>query len=285
MICSYALLSLNLTLLRLGHIHSTKHYFNERMDWIVLSTVTLTASILQTVTGFGFGLLCVPIFLWVVDSIAAIQLVIIVTLVMSIAIWPSVKGQMVPKLLTAFGIGCVIGSPIGITIFSQLNLNWIKVLAAIVILVVTLWNAYIYFMPLILKHDLFKHPHEGTRPVQIGVGVASGILGSTLAMPAPLVMLYLSGTCYQKNAIRSTILVFFILAYGLALVCQMATVGVTGQTWKMAATLCPAALAGVFIGHKLAPFLSIFYFRLIVFLTLLITSLVMLVNVMSSWSG
>ena len=255
------------------------------MDWVILSTVTLTASILQTVTGFGFGLLCVPVFLWVVDSIAAIQLVIIVTLIMSIAILPSVKGQMVPKLLITFGAGCVIGSPIGMVLFNQLNLNWIKVLAAVVILVVTFWNAYLYFMPMILKRDLFKHPGEGTQSAQVGVGVASGILGSTLAMPAPLVMLYLSGTSYKNQAIRSTVLVFFILAYGLALICQMTTQGIEGLTWRMAATLCPAALLGVYIGHKLAPLLSIFYFRLIVFLTLLITSLVMLINVISSWNG
>ena len=150
-------------------------------------------------------------FLWVVDSIAAIQLVIIVTLIMSIAILPAVKGQMVPKLLIVFGIGCVIGSPIGITFFNYLDLDWIKFLAALVILVVTVWNAYLYFMPMILKRDLFKDPGEGTPSAQMGVGIASGILGSTLAMPAPLVMLYLSGTSYEKQAIRSTILVFFHL--------------------------------------------------------------------------
>ena len=255
------------------------------MDWIILSTVTLTASILQTVTGFGFGLLCVPVFLWVVDSIAAIQMVIVVTLVMSIAILPSVKYQMVPKLLFTFGTGCLIGSPIGIVFFSHLDLNWIKVLAAIVILIVTIWNAYLYFIPMILKQDLIDQSDQGKQTMQVGVGVASGILGTTLAMPAPLVMLYLSGTSYDKQAIRSTILVFFILAYGLALFCQMVTAGVEIQTWKIASTLCPAALIGVFIGHKLAPLLSIFYFRLIVFVTLMITSLVMLANVISSWNG
>ena len=255
------------------------------MDWLVLSSVTLTASILQTVTGFGFGLLCVPIFLWVVNSVAAIHLVIIVTLVMSIAILPSVKGQMVPQLLIAFGIGCLVGSPIGMLFFNYLDLRWIKVLAAVVILIVTIWNAYLYFMPMILKRDLFKHPGKGTQSAQVSVGVASGILGTTLAMPAPLVMLYLSGTSYETHAIRSTILVFFILAYGLALVCQMTTQGVESQTWRLAATLCPAALLGVYVGHKLAPMLSIFYFRLIVFLTLLITSLVMLINVITSWQA
>lgn len=251
------------------------------MDWIILSSVTAIAAILQTVTGFGFGLICVPIFLWVVDSFAAIQLVIIVTLIMSAAIVPSVKGQMVPKLLITFGIGCLIGSPIGMIFFNQLDLKLIKLLAAIVILVVTLWNAYLYFMPMILKHALFKHPGKGNRSAQVTVGVASGILGTTLAMPAPLVMLYLSGTSYESHAVRSTVLVFLILAYGMALVCQMITQGIDIQTWRLAASLFPAALAGVFIGHKLAPFISVFYFRLIVFLILLVTSLVMLVNVLA----
>ncbi len=255
------------------------------MDWATLSTVTLVASILQTVTGFGFGLLCVPIFLWVVDSLAAIQLVIIVTLVMSLAILPSVKGDVVAKLLIVFGAGCLIGSPIGIMFFDRLNLDLIKLFAAIVILIITLWNAYLYFAPMVLKRDVIKKSHQGRQPVQFSVGIASGILGSTLAMPAPLVMLYLSGTSYKKQAIRCTILVFFILAYGLALACQMVTIGVEKQTWVTAASLCPAALLGVFIGHRLAPSLSVFYFRLIVFVTLLITSLVMLVNVISGWGG
>ncbi len=249
-------------------------------SWIILSAVTFIAATLQIVTGFGFGLLCVPVFLWVFDSIAAIHLVTFITLVMSLAILPSAKSQMVPKLLFALSGGVLIGSPLGITFSSQLNLEMIKLIAAVVILSITLWNAYQYLQRYFLDQALREHAGHGSTPVQVGVGIASGILGATLAMPAPIAMMYLSGTSYSKDEIRSTILVFFVVAYGVALGCQMTVQGVEAQTWKIALSLCPVALLGVWLGHRLAGVVSAFYFRLVVFATLIITSIIMLLSVL-----
>jgi len=249
-------------------------------SWIILSTVTFIAATLQIVTGFGFGLLCVPVFLWVFDSIAAIHLVTLITLVMSLAILPSAKAQMVPKLLLALSGGVLIGSPLGIAFSSQLNLEMIKLIAAVVILTITLWNAYQYLQRYFLENTLRKHAGSGSTPVQVGVGIVSGILGATLAMPAPIAMMYLSGTSYSKDEIRSTILVFFVVAYGVALGCQMTVQGVELQTWKIALSLCPVALLGVWLGHRMAGVVSAFYFRLVVFATLIITSIIMLLSVL-----
>ena len=249
-------------------------------SWIILSTVTFIAATLQIVTGFGFGLLCVPVFLWVFDSIAAIHLVTLITLVMSLAILPSAKTQMVPKLLLALSGGVLIGSPLGIAFSSQLNLEMIKLIAAVVILTITLWNAYQYLQRYFLENTLRKHAGSGSTPVQVGVGIVSGILGATLAMPAPIAMMYLSGTSYSKDEIRSTILVFFVVAYGVALGCQMTVQGVELQTWKIALSLCPVALLGVWLGHRMAGVVSAFYFRLVVFATLIITSIIMLLSVL-----
>jgi hypothetical protein len=80
-------------------------------SWIILGSVTFIAAVLQIVTGFGFGLLCVPVFLWMLDSIAAIHLVTLITLVMSLAILPSARTKMVPKLLFTLSAGVLIGSP------------------------------------------------------------------------------------------------------------------------------------------------------------------------------
>lgn len=249
-------------------------------SWIILGSVTFIAAVLQTVTGFGFGLLCVPVFLWLLDSIAAIHMVTLITLVMSLAILPSARTKMVPKLLFALSAGVLIGSPLGIIFFSQFNLDIIKLSAAVVILFITLWNAYQYLQRYFLEQKSRKLASYGSGGVQFGVGILSGIMGATLAMPAPLAMMYLSGTAYTKDEIRSTILVFFVVAYGAALGCQMTVQGVEVQTWKTALSLCPVALLGVWFGHKLSSKVSALHFRLIVFVTLIITSSAMLISVL-----
>jgi uncharacterized membrane protein YfcA len=249
-------------------------------SWIILSSITFVAAILQTVTGFGFGLLCVPVFLWILDSIAAIHLVTLVTLVMSLAILPSAKTQMVPKLFLILSIGVLIGSPLGIIVSNRLDLEVIKLSAAVVILTITLWNAYQYLQRYYLEHKSRKLAGHGSGGVKLGVGIASGVLGATLAMPAPLVMMYLSGTSYTKDEIRCTILVFFVVAYGAALGSQMMVQGIELQTWKTALGLCPVALLGVWLGHRLSGVVSALYFRLLVFSTLIITSIIMLLSVL-----
>ncbi len=248
-------------------------------SWLILSSITFVAAILQIVTGFGFGLLCVPVFLWVLDSISAIHLVTLITLVMSVAILPSAQTKMVPKLLFALSAGVLIGSPLGILLFSRFNLDIIKITAAVVILTITLWNAYQYLHRYFLEHKLRKLANHGSTTVQLGVGVLSGVMGATLAMPAPVAMMYLSGTSYTKDEIRSTILVFFVVAYAAALGCQLTVQGIELHTWKTALGLSPVALLGVWLGHKLSGIVSAHYFRMTVFIILIITSSVMLYSV------
>ena len=249
-------------------------------SWIILSSVTFIASILQTVTGFGFGLLAVPIFLLVLNSVSAIHLVTLITLVMSLAILPSARSKMVPKLMLFLSAGVLIGSPLGITFFSQFSLDMIKISAALVILFITLWNAFQYLQRYVLEQKSRKRANQnhGSGSVQFAVGILSGILGATLAMPAPLAMMYLSGTSYTKDEIRSTILVFFVVAYGAALACQITVQGVALSTWITAASLSPVALLGAWLGHKLSHRISALYFRLIVFIILILTSTIMLLT-------
>ncbi len=50
------------------------------MDWVYLAVITLLAATIQSATGFGFGLIAVPVFLLILDSVDAIQMVMIIIL-------------------------------------------------------------------------------------------------------------------------------------------------------------------------------------------------------------
>lgn len=246
------------------------------MEWALLLFVTFFASTVQSATGFGFGLIAVSAFLIVQNSVEAIQLVIIITLAMSCVHWPKLRGIAPGFLLKWLSFGCLVGFPLGILVYSQLDLDAIKMTVAILIILISLQNGW---------HLFRENKTEGSPGNQIysrgaimGVGVASGIMASSMAMPGPAVMLYLSRTGLSKNEIRSTIITFFLFSYGGALLLQTSIVGVALQTWMTAAILTPAALIGVVAGHLVSKKINQQFFKGLVLLILLATGLFMLFN-------
>ena len=206
------------------------------------------------------------------NSVAAVQLVIIITLVITIPHWFILKNTAPKQLLIWLSIGCVIGFPLGIIAYQQLSLELIKAVVALLIILVslqTIWQT----IRVKSKQDHSFHPGKIT-----GVGMVSGLMASSLAMPGPAVMIYLSRTTLTKNEIRSIILSFFLFSYGGALLLQTTLVGISNQTWTTAAMLTPPALIGMVVGHLLSNKINPKIFKSLVLITLMLTGLFMLFN-------
>jgi len=254
------------------------------MDWMLLLLVTFVAATVQSALGFGFGLIAVSAFLIMLDSIAAIQLVIIITLVTSCVHWPKLRGVAPSHLLKWLCLGCALGFPLGILAYNQLDLDAIKMAVALLIILTSLESAWHLlgtrsgsYLAKVKEISPSNEQPNGSR-VLLGVGVVSGLMASSMAMPGPVVMLYLSRTSLRKNQIRATILTFFLFAYGGALLLQMVLVGIESQIWITALVLIPAALLGVVAGHLLSNKINQQVFKALVLLILLLTGLFMLYN-------
>lgn len=253
------------------------------MELLILGLVTFIASTIQSATGFGFALLAVTPFLIVLDSGAAFQLVIVICLVISLVIWPALRGRAPRSLLVVLAAGCAAGFPIGIAAHALMDLEALKAVVGAVVIIVagqTAWQFRVIRRALEPGHE--RAAGRGRAPrggAGIGVGVVAGALTSALAMPGPAVMLYLSRTALDKDAIRATILTFFIFAYGGALALQAAVVGIESGTWTTAAALLPPALAGVAAGHLLARRITQTVFRWTILVILLCNGLFILAGV------
>jgi uncharacterized membrane protein YfcA len=245
------------------------------MEWTLLLIVTFFAATVQASIGFGFGLIAVSAFLIMLDSIAAIQLVMIITLVMSIAHWPKLRALAPIELLKWLSLGCCVGFPLGIISYQLLDLEVIKALIATLIIGICLQNAWHLFNKKTAKAKV----NTKQRPASImAVGVISGAMATSMAMPGPSVMLYLTRTSLAKNQIRATVLTFFLFSYGGSLLLQSILIGVETSTWYSAAVLSPAALLGVVAGEVLAKKINQQYFHILVLLILLFTGVFMLLN-------
>jgi uncharacterized membrane protein YfcA len=243
-----------------------------RMDLALLALATFIASSVQSAIGFGFGLVAVSTFLVVMNSVSAVQLVIIITLVITIPHWFLLKNTAPKQLLIGLSIGCIFGFPLGIIAYQQLSLELIKAVVALLIILVSLQTIW---QTIQVKSKQVHKFHLGKTT---GVGVVSGLMASSLAMPGPAVMIYLSRTTLSKDEIRSIILSFFLFSYGGALFLQATLVGITNQTWTTAVVLTPPALVGMVVGHLLSNKINQKLFKSLVLIVLMLTGIFMLFN-------
>ncbi len=85
--------------------------------WAGLAGTTFVAALLQAVSGFGFAVLAVPLYLLLVDPAQAVQLAIILTTALSFAVVPRLRRTIAPALLLRLGAGSLAGLPIGLFSF------------------------------------------------------------------------------------------------------------------------------------------------------------------------
>lgn len=246
------------------------------MTTIALIIITFFASIVQSATGFGFALIAVPVYLIVLNSAAAVQVVIIVSVAMSLPLWYKLKDDMPHDFMKWIIIGCIIGFPIGIYLYLKMELQTIKASVAVFIILISIQNAWQMFIAKNGKGtiDVGLLP----KPILSIVGFFSGILGVAMAMPGPTLMLFLSKTMLRKNEIRAVMMAVFVFAYTGATIMQMIFAGISYDTWVTSLIVTPAALIGVYLGHQLSKKINEKMFKGLILIILALTGIFMLLN-------
>lgn len=233
---------------------------------LALHLAVFAAALLQAATGIGFGLLAGPIILIVTNSGSAIQVSILLSLVIALVLAPSLHRRADRVLLKRLLIGTVPGLPLGILVFTLVGVDMLKLLAGLAVL----------FMALITTGVLkFSRNQDGAangRAADLGIGVVSGAMCSSLGMPGPVVAARMMVLEQSKETLRATVLVLFVFSYIAAIAAQAAMVGLSRDGLILTATLAPATLIGVFIGKLVVEWISERAFRRIISFMLLATA-------------
>ncbi len=239
---------------------------------LALHAAVLAAALLQSATGIGFGILAGPIILMVMNSGSAIQVTILLSLLIAAVLAPSLYRRVDRAVLYRLLLGTLIGLPIGIVVFLLVSVDLLKLLAGLAVLSM----AYsLTGLPGLAR--LNGKAREG-RLHDLGVGILSGAMSASLAMPGPVVAASMSALSHAKDTIRATILVMFVFSYSAAIGFQAVLVGVSGETLSLAATLTPATVIGILLGQKSVAWISERGFRRLISSILVVTSVSLLLS-------
>ncbi|QQK79389.1 sulfite exporter TauE/SafE family protein [Salicibibacter cibi] len=235
------------------------------MDTFLFVVIILIASILQTSTGFGFSILATPFLLIIFDPIEAIQINLILSIMISLALLNQIKKDIDIKILKRFVIGSLFGLPIGIMTIMVLDINALQLGISFMILLLTVM--------LILKFR-FKQ----TQGRDLFVGGLSGSLTSSIGMPGPPIMLYFSGANMKKETLRGTTLAFYLFIYTMSLITQMIAVGTNVDIWFSSSIAVPLVLLGLYLGQLLFKWIHPRLFQTFIYILLLFTAIYLLIE-------
>jgi len=205
-----------------------------------------------------------PFLLFLFDPLDAIQINLILTLVISSALFIKIRKDVDYGVLKRFIIGSTIGLPIGIIILLSLDMDKLKLVIGLIILVLT--------VVLILKFRIHQ-----TEKRDFFVGGISGSLTASIGMAGPPLLLYFSSTNTGKSKIRGTTLAFYLFIYLMSLMIQIIVIGTNKTIWISTAYALPVVLLGLILGQLLFNRINQHLFRIISYIILLFTGLYLLV--------
>jgi uncharacterized protein len=218
--------------------------------FIVLAATTFGSALLYAISGFGFAVLAAPLFLLFLDPAPAIQLVIIISTVLSIVVLRGMLPAIAPWLLLRLALGSLVGLPLGLVAFRYADPILVRAAAGAMILGFAILMA--------ISRRRSGQAGQGKRTafamspgLDLAAGAVSGIGAALVGQPGPPVLIYLLLAGAAARTVRATLLAFFALSYAVTLASHAATIGIPASTWLAAGILIPFAFLGGLAGRPI----------------------------------
>ncbi|MEE3807401.1 sulfite exporter TauE/SafE family protein [Lysinibacillus fusiformis] len=227
--------------------------------------IILTASILQTSTGFGFSIMATPFLLLLFSPQEAMQINIVLSLVISCSLIWKVRHDIDVALLKKIIIGSVVGAPFGSILFALVDVTTFKLIIAILLIGLTF----------LLMKNLSIQQTSGR---DYGVGLISGMFTTSIGMAGPPLLLYFASTHRNKETIRAISLAYYIFIYLISLLSQVTVEGISKLVWIYSLYALPIVFIGLILGQILFTRLNQKLFRSLIYLLLVAAGMILLIQ-------
>ena len=203
---------------------------------VLVLLIIFATSIVQSVSGFGFALLAVPLMVFVIDLPSAVIISSFVgTLSNLLQSW-QLRRNIERAMTKRFLLATIIGSPVGLLLFVYANQSALKIVLGVSIL----FGVFVLSRGLELQHV--------STLLDWAMGVLSGVLLMATSTNGPPLVFVLQARKIDPSTFRATLNVVFLVsgAFGLLMF------GLAGEVFlsdvNMAAVSVPAMVLGITLG-------------------------------------
>lgn len=208
--------------------------------YLLSGVIFLLAGLIQGLTGFGAGLVAIPLLCLIMGVKLAVPLCILNGLVINTTLAYAYRHLFDWRRILPLLLGSIPGIVVGTLLFKHADPLVIKKLLGILLLSYSGFN--LLFKPRAINPPLF---------FAYAAGFLSGASTATLSAGGPPVIIYATLTDWKKNEIKATLIGFFVLNGYLAAATHAINGAITMDTLLFFAVTTPFVLAGTFIGLRI----------------------------------
>lgn len=208
---------------------------------LVAFAVIFIAGATQSLTGFGFGLVAVPILTLFISPKLAPPIVLLDGMVLNLYILRRAYVAVQPNRIGLLTFAGVLGVPIGTWILAHWNVESLRIYIG----VMTCLAAGFFLAG-------FRREIRNERLASAPVGFVSGVMSGSINMAGPPVILFFANQNLPRQVFRANIVAYFFVLQVVA-VPFMILGGIMNLTAAgSAAILLPALIAGGVAGAALS---------------------------------
>lgn len=230
--------------------------------WELIATtgIVLVSGVIVGLAGFGFALFAVPLLLFIHEPPTVVSVVLMLGFVSGLMViwgeWRVIERSILRALLPWSCAGLVGGA----AILRYVDGLYIELLASMVVALFALLMAAGVRVPGV---------RHASAPVV--AGFTSGILGTSAGLPGPPIALLFTARDFPPATFRVTITTYFVLIDVVAMGLLVLSNQVHRDDIWLAAAMTPGALAGRWVGRRIAWRITPGAFRRLVVALLLLT--------------
>lgn len=218
-------------------------------QYIVVACIVLFAALIQSISGFGFALMAVPLMVVIIDlQVAVVVSALVGTVSTSWQAW-QLRKQRDHILTRRFIFSSCLGAPFGLIAFLWVPQDVLKIILGVAVL----------FGVVVLSKGLdMRSTHHSFDWL---MGVLSGILLMATSTNGPPLVFTLHARRINPDVFRATLNTVFAVTGMVSIILFAGTGKVSFEVLKISGITTPIMVAGVYIGIVFRRFIAPQRFR------------------------
>ncbi|MBL6765599.1 MAG: sulfite exporter TauE/SafE family protein [Verrucomicrobiae bacterium] len=237
---------------------------DERLGWA--SLIVFVAFFIRALTGFGAGLVAIPLLALMYPLPFVVPLQLLFELGISGLLLPKVWREVDWAQVGRVAAGMLVGNVSGSFLLASVAPEFLKTALIVVVLLFSGYLAWIADRPAGFQIG---------RRWGVVFGLVGGVFGGAFGMSGPLVVLYLSCQSMRKEVLRASLIGLFGIGSIWTLTAHSFNGLYSVETFRVAVWLLPAFLLATWLGHRAHLRVSEVLFRRVVAGILLLAGLLL----------
>ncbi|MDP8267210.1 MAG: sulfite exporter TauE/SafE family protein [Candidatus Tenebribacter davisii] len=239
------------------------------MDQIVIIGlfIFLFSAALQGLTGFGFSILAVPLITLFISPKTAVPILLVYSMIINIVVLYSARKSINLKKIWILLVAGIISMPLGTHLLVIMDENILKIFIGSIILI---------FGILLLTG--YRKQFKNDKLTMLPVGLLSGILGGSISISGPPIILFLSNRNVDKHTFRGNLAAYFFILNIFTVPVYYFNGLLTKEVWNYSLTFLPGLLIGVLVGTLLSHKIKDDHFKKLTLILLILMGIIAIIS-------